>query len=170
VKLIMVFMFFVVFFVCGTAQEGNTAAPSGYERVSWGTNIDAVAKHYPRGQKGRLGDELFYRQFKPSNAIARRNFAFKDNRLHVVSVSYDRRYIERCGLERLLFEQRKLHGAGRLDTTMAPQMVSWVWVHADTKVTLSYVPKRPDITVMLYEYLGVSPHAVTMQPAPVRHE
>lgn len=162
-------MIVAVVFVCVAAPEGRTAVLSGYERVTWGASINDVAKHYPRGQKGQLGGELFYRQFKPSTAIARRNFAFKDNRLHVVSVSYDRRYIEKHGLERLLAEQCKLHGKGRLDTVMAPQMVSWVWEHADTKVTLSYVPKRPDITVMLYEYSGVPAHVAAVQPAPVRY-
>ena len=151
---IVIVVILISLLVCASFSFASSV-PSGYERILWNSGIEKVAHKYPRGQTGKLGQEVFYRQLKPNVTIARRNFAFKNDRLHTVSVAYDRRYVEKKGIERLLAGQKKVFGEGVMDISQAPHMISCRWENRDTTVTFSYAPKRPDMTVIVYEMKGL---------------
>ena len=125
--------------------------PSGYENIAWNSGVEAVMAKYPKGQLGKLADELIYRQYKPNQQIARRNFAFKNGKLHTVSLTFDKRYVEKHGIEKLLAEHSKLYGEAEVDRSQAPHMISCVWQSDKTRISFAYAPKRPDMTVVIYE-------------------
>jgi len=124
----------------------------GYEKVDWSSTVESVQVKYPRGQINRLAGEVIYRQFKPSKQISRRNFAFKKGFLRTVSVTFDKQYVVNQGIEKLFQGFIEKYGEGVMDGSQAPYMISYMWHGRDTKVTFSYAPKRPDMTVILYEY------------------
>jgi len=131
-------------------SEAVTIRP-GYEKVLWDSAVESVISKYPRGQLGKLAEEVVYRQYKPSPTIARRNFAFSKNKLHTVTVVYEKRYIEKYGIEKLLGDYSKRYGDGLMDAAQAPHMISCSWQSDNTRILLSYAPKRPDMTVIIYE-------------------
>jgi hypothetical protein len=131
------------------SDAGNI--PDSYEKVSWDSSVKSVVAKYPQGRLGKLAEELIYRQYKPNAQIARRNFAFREGKLHTVTVTYEKRYIEKHGIERLLQMHSKRYGEGVMDASQAPHMISWSWQSASTRILFAYAPKRPDMTVMIYE-------------------
>lgn len=134
----------------GGAAHAGTLFP-GYDRLGWNTDVEQVMKRYPRGQVARLGDEIIYRQQRPTSAIASRSFSFRDGGLRMVSVAFDRGYVAKLGIEHLLAAQVKLFGVGTMDRTQAPHLLNYVWEGNGTRITFGYVPKRPDMTVIVHE-------------------
>lgn len=135
--------------VAMSSEAGTTH--SVYEKLAWDSSIKSVIARYPRGQIGKLAEEVVYRQYKPSPQIARRNFAFSKDKLHTVTVVYEKHYIEKYGIEKLLRDYSKRYGDGVMNTSQAPHMISCSWQSGDTRVQLAYAPKRPDMTVIIYE-------------------
>ncbi len=124
---------------------------SGYENLGWNDGFSRVYNKYPGGQMMKFGGEAVYKQQKPTKSIARRSFGFKDGKLHAVSVTYEKSYVKRIGIERLLSELKRKLGEGTMDRSLAPHMIRYIWDGIDTKITFAYAPKRPDMTVIMYE-------------------
>ncbi len=124
---------------------------SGYESLGWNDGFSRVYNKYPGGQMMKFGVEAVYKQQKPAKSIARRSFGFKDGKLHAVSVTYEKNYVKRIGIERLLSELKRNFGEGTMDRSLAPHMIKYIWDGIDTKITFAYAPKRPDMTVIMYE-------------------
>jgi len=129
------------------------AAPlfAGYGKQPWGADMKSVAKVYPKGTLSKLGTQDVYKQLKPSGEIKQRSFAFAGNKLVAVSVTMDPAYVKKNGIEKLLEKQKKLYGDGVIDRTGAPHMVTYRWQDQSTKITFAYAPKRPEMTVLMYE-------------------
>lgn len=125
--------------------------PSGYEKLDWNTGFSEVKNIYRHGQMAKLGEEVIYKQNKPTHEVARRNFGFRNGRLHTVSITFNKGFIEKKGIEQLLIEQKKKFGEGVMDRSQAPHMINYVWEGGDTKITFAYAPKRPDMTVIIFE-------------------
>lgn len=125
--------------------------PSGYEKVAWNSSVETVRINYPRGQISKLADAIIYRQYKPINKILRRNFAFKEGLLHTVSLTYEKQYVVKQGIEKIFQDFVRSYGEGKMDSSQAPHMISYVWQENGTKISFSYAPKRPDMTVMIFE-------------------
>lgn len=150
--------FIVVMFACllgWVTYACSSTISAGYENLGWGTGIAQVLKKYPRGQMARLGAEIIYIQHKPAKGIARRNFAFSDGKLHAITLTFDKVYVEAIGIERLLDAQKQKFGDGIMDRTQAPHMISYIWEGADTRITFAYAPKRADMTMIMYEQKSV---------------
>jgi len=131
---------------------------SGYENLAWNTGFSRVYKKYPGGQMTRFGDEGVYKQQKPTKSIARRNFGFKNGKLHAVSITFEKGYIQAKGIGKVLSDQKSNFGEGVMDRSLAPHMIKYVWDGIDTKITFAYAPKRPDMTVIMFEEKGkISP-------------
>ena len=78
-------------------------------------------------------------------------FFFAADKLVTVSVTLDPDYVKKNGIEKLLAKQKKLYGEGVIDRSGAPHMVTCIWQDQSTRVTFAYAPKRPDMTVLMYE-------------------
>lgn len=124
---------------------------AGYGKQSWGAGINRVTKAYPKGKLAKLGTQDVYKQLKPSSEIKQRTFAFASNGLVAVSVTMDPAYVKKNGIEKLLAKQQKLYGQGMIDRTGAPHMVTYRWQDQSTRITFAYAPKRPEMTVLMYE-------------------
>ena len=135
---------------CAAAASGGSTL-SGYEKLGWNAEFAQVVKRYPRGQMAKLGEEVIYKQIRPSKEIARRSFGFRNGKLHAVAVTLEKRYVERRGIERILSEQIKFFGEGNMDRSKAPHMINYIWEGADTRIIFAYAPKRPDMTVIMFE-------------------
>lgn len=140
-------LFFIIFVVAGFAGT----IPSGYEKIKWGTHFSYVYKKFPRGQLTKLGETVVFKQQNPTKKIARRNFAFTNGNLSAVSITFEKKYVETIGIEKLLDQQIKAFGQGVMDRLKAPHMINYVWQGADTRITFAYAPKRADMTVLIYE-------------------
>jgi hypothetical protein len=129
------------------------AAPlfDGYGKQPWGASIKSVAKAYPKGKMAKLGNQEIYKQVNPSKEIKQRTFAFAEKKLVAVSVTMAPEYVSKNGIEKLLEKQKKLYGDGLIDRTGAPHMVTYRWQGQGTRVTFAYAPKRPEMTVLMYE-------------------
>jgi len=129
------------------------AAPlfGGYGKQPWGAGIKSVTKAYPKGKMAKLGNQDIYKQVNPSKEIKQRSFAFASNKLVAVSVTMDPGYVNKNGIEKLLGKQKKLYGDGLIDRTGAPHMVKYTWQDQGTRITFAYAPKRPEMTVLMYE-------------------
>jgi 5-formyltetrahydrofolate cyclo-ligase len=129
------------------------AAPifGGYGKQPWGASIKSVTRAYPKGKLAKLGSQDVYKQIKPSREIKQRTFAFAAEKLVAVSVTMDPEYVTRNGIEKLLKTQQKLYGEGQIDRTGAPHMVKYSWQDQQTRITFAYAPKRPEMTVFMYE-------------------
>lgn len=125
--------------------------PPGYEKLRWDTKLATVATRYPHGITARLGDEVVYRQQRPDKTIFRRNFAFREGKLHTVVVTFEKRYVEKKGIEHILRELEKQLGEGSMDRSRAPDMITTIWEGNGSRITFSYAPRRPDMTVIMYE-------------------
>jgi hypothetical protein len=132
-------------------SEASSAWLKGYEAATWGSSVESIIARYPKGHLGKMADEVIYRQFNPTARIARRNFAFNSGKLHTVTVIYAQKHIEKYGIDKLLQDFNRLHGEGVMDVSQAPHMLSCTWEAGEIKVTLAYAPKRPDMTVAIYQ-------------------
>jgi hypothetical protein len=110
-----------------------------------------VAKAYPKGKIAKLGTQDIYKQSKPAGDIKQRTFAFVGNKLVAVSVTMDPAYVTKTGIEKLMAKQKALYGEGVIDRTGAPHMVTCRWQDQSTKITFAYAPKRPEMTVLMFE-------------------
>lgn len=124
---------------------------AGYGKLKWGADAKSVAKAYPKGKMAKLGAQDIYKQLKPAKNIKQRTFAFSGNRLVAVSVTMDPDYVKKNGIEKVLAEQQKLYGEGVIDRTGAPHMMTYRWQDQSTRITFAYAPKRPEMTVLMYE-------------------
>lgn len=124
---------------------------SGYGKVKWGSDPKTVSKVYPKGKMSKLGVQDVYKQLKPSREIKQRSFAFTDGKLVAVSVTYDPEHVQKTGIEKLLAAQQKQYGEGAMDRSGAPHMITYRWQKSATKITFAYAPKRPEMTVIMYE-------------------
>lgn len=124
---------------------------AGYGKLKWGSDIKSVSKAYPKGKMAKLGAQDIYKQIKPAKNIKQRTFAFSGNRLVAVSVTMDPDYVKKNGIEKVLAEQKKLYGEGVIDRTGAPHMMTYRWQNQATRITFAYAPKRPEMTVLMYE-------------------
>jgi hypothetical protein len=136
-------------FFAATVFSGTI--PSGYENLTWNADFAMVVKRYPRGQSVRMGEEVIYKQLRPDGSILRRNFAFREGKLHAVSITFDKRYVEKKGIENILEERIKQFGEGSMDRSLAPYMLNYIWEGNGSRITLAYAPTRPDMTVIMYE-------------------
>lgn len=125
--------------------------PSGYAGIPWGADYHQVMRAFPNGSLGKIGDQIVYKQTKPNREMRQRTFAFSENRLVAVSVSFDGAYVKKIGLEKLLDAHRKSYGKGTIDRSNAPHLVSSIWESDTTRITLAYAPKRPEMTVVIFQ-------------------
>lgn len=139
----------LIFLLASTAFAAQLYA--GYGKQPWGASIKSVQKAYPKGKLSKLGAQDLYKQLKPSSEIKQRSFAFAANKLVAVSVTMDPLYVKKNGIEKLLAKQKKLYGDGLIDRTGAPHMVKYSWQNQSTRITFAYAPKRPEMTVLMYE-------------------
>ncbi len=124
---------------------------AGYAGMKWGTDLHKVIKTYKNGNLGKLGEQVIYKQVNPNKEISQRTFAFQDNRLNAVSITFNAAYVTKTGIENLLAKHKKAYGEGTMDRSAAPHMISYVWEDAGTKITYAYSPKRPEMTVMMFQ-------------------
>jgi len=125
---------------------------NGYGGTTWGTDMAAVMKAFPKGQTAQShGGGAMYRQERPNNNIALRMFNFKDNKLSSVSVKFSEEYVQKAGIDNILAQHKKSYGEGKIDRSRAPHMVTYVWEGPKTRISFAYAPKRLDMTVMLFE-------------------
>jgi hypothetical protein len=124
---------------------------AGYGKHKWGADMKSVTRSYPKGKPAKLGAQDIYKQLKPSADIKQRTFAFKGDKLVAVSVTMDPAYVSKNGIEKLLDKQKKQYGEGVIDRTGAPHMVTYRWQDQSTRITFAYAPKRPEMTVLMYE-------------------
>lgn len=124
---------------------------AGYGKQPWGASLKSVKKAYPKGALSKLGKQDLYKQLKPSSDIKQRSFAFTADKLVAVSVTMNPDYVQKNGIETLLAKQKKLYGDGLIDRSGAPHMVTYRWEDQATKITFAYAPKRPEMTVLMYE-------------------
>ena len=123
----------------------------GYARNPWGTSSHKIIKDYQKGQMGKVGELVTYQQMNPNKEIRQRTFAFKDNKLSAVTVSFNADYIKKEGIENLLAKHKKAYGEGTIDRSKAPHMITYLWEDAKTRITFAYAPKRPDLTVLMFQ-------------------
>jgi len=124
---------------------------AGYGKQPWGASVKSVEKAYPKGTLSKLGTQDLYKQLKPSREIKQRSFAFTGNKLVAVSVTMDPAYVKKNGIEKLLAKQTKQYGDGVIDRSSAPHMVTYRWQDQSTRITFAYAPKKPEMTVLMYE-------------------
>ena len=124
---------------------------AGYGKQPWGASVKSVEKAYPKGKLSKLGTQDLYKQLNPSREIKQRSFAFTGNKLVAVSVTMDPAYVKKNGIENLLAKQQKQFGQGDIDRSGAPHMVKYLWQDQSTRITFAYAPKRPEMTVLMYE-------------------
>jgi hypothetical protein len=147
-KLSLIFLLLTL--VC-SASVFAASTFDGYEKQPWGASIKSITKAYPKGKLSKLGAQDIYKQVNPSKEIKQRSFAFAANKLVAVSVTMNPEYVSKNGIERLLARQKKLYGEGDVDRSSAPHMVSYRWQSKGTRITFAYAPKKPDMTVLMYE-------------------
>ncbi len=124
---------------------------AGYAGTRWGTDMHAIMKSYPKGEMAQLGGQVLYKQKAPNKEMRQRTFAFRENRLTAVTVTFNPEYVKKAGIENLLKKHKKAYGAGAVDNSSAPHMVTYRWEDASTKITFAYAPKRADMTILMYE-------------------
>jgi hypothetical protein len=135
----------------GTVPVFAAGLFAGYGKTPWGAGIKAVTKTYPKGKMAKLGPQDLYKQTNPTGEIKQRSFAFTDGKLAAVSVTLNPVHVTKNGIEKLLAQQKKLYGPGQMDNSSAPHMVTYRWQDDKTKITFAYAPKRPEMTVLMYE-------------------
>jgi hypothetical protein len=123
----------------------------GYAGNPWGTSSHKIIKDYLKGQMGQVGELVTYQQKNPNKEIRQRTFAFKDNKLNAVTVSFNADYIKKEGIEKLLAKHKKAYGEGTMDRSKAPHLITYLWEDAKTRITFAYAPKRPDLTILMFQ-------------------
>lgn len=145
-----IFLFcLLTFLLAAVASAAQLFA--GYGKQPWGASIKSVKKAYPKGTLSKLGTQDLYKQLKPSSEIKQRSFAFTANKLVAVSITMNPAYVQKTGIEKLLAIQKKQYGDGLIDRSGAPHMVTYRWQDQSTRITFAYAPKRPEMTVLMYE-------------------
>ena len=142
-------VFLLTFLLAATAFAAQLFA--GYGKQPWGASVMSVSKAYPKGTLAKLGAQDAYKQIKPSREIKQRTFAFAADKLVAVSVTMDPAYVTKNGIEKLLAKQKKQYGDGVIDRSGAPHMVKYLWQDQSTRITFAYAPKKPEMTVLMYE-------------------
>jgi hypothetical protein len=140
----------IAFFSLGTVSWGADLFP-GYANSPWDTEIDTIMKTYPKGTLGKLQDQVIYKQLQPSKELRQRTFAFRDNKLVAVTVSFAPDFVSKTGVNHLMAIHQKTFGTGQLDRTNAPHLLSYVWENGKTKITFAYTPEKLDYTVLLFQ-------------------
>jgi len=125
--------------------------PEGYAGIKWGSDFHRVIKTFPKGELKEFGSELVYKQTKPDKTLAQRLFAFREGKLYAVTIKFNASHVQKTGLEKIVRQQIRKLGEGKLDNSGAPHMIKYVWEGNKTRITLVYAPKRPDMTVMMFE-------------------
>lgn len=123
----------------------------GYAGVPWGTTLHDVMRLFPKGNLAKINDQFLYRQFSPNRVIFLRTFVFKEERLTAVSIRFNPDYVDRTGVETILAKHRKVYGVGTMDRSRAPHLLTYTWETRRSRLSFAYAPKRPDMTIMLYE-------------------
>ncbi|HEY5975545.1 MAG TPA: hypothetical protein VIU41_12450 [Geobacteraceae bacterium] len=124
---------------------------AGYGKLAWGSGFHDVNKAYPKGEMSKLGTQDIYKQKAPAKEYKQRSFAFRDGKLYAVSLTFNPAYVKKAGIESLLAKQRKQFGEGVMDRSNAPHMMSYRWEDARTRITFAYAPKKPEMTILMYE-------------------
>lgn len=125
--------------------------PAGYSGLPWGTDYHRIIKSFPNGSLGRVGEQIVYKQTNPNREIRQRTFAFVNNALVAVSVSFNGDYVKKTGLEKLITMHQKSYGQGTVDRSNAPHLVSMIWESDQSRVTLAYAPKKPEMTIVMFQ-------------------
>ena len=141
----------IVLVLCMLSSAMAAGLFAGYAGTKWGSDMHAIMKSYPKGEMGQLGSQLLYKQKSPNKEMKQRTFAFRENRLAAVTVTFNSDYVKKTGIENLLKKHKKAYGTGTLDNSSAPHMVTYLWEDASTKIKFAYAPKRPDMTILMYE-------------------
>lgn len=149
-KIVVRFMLVVSLLGCVSAAFAAKIF-AGYGKMAWGTDFHQVVKAYPKGEMTKLGKQDVYKQKAPSKELKQRSFAFRDGKLAAVSLTFHPDYVKKTGIENLLARQKKQFGEGTIDRSGAPHMVSYRWEDAGTRITFAYAPKKPDMTILMYE-------------------
>jgi hypothetical protein len=123
----------------------------GYVTTPWGTDATKVMKSFPKGIMGRLHNQLIYKQLQPTKDIRQRSFAFHDNKLHAITISFAPAYVNKIGIENLLAKHQKQFGTGKMDRSNAPHLISCVWEDDTTRITFAYAPRKPEYTVLMFQ-------------------
>jgi hypothetical protein len=145
------FLLLLAFILCRTDLHAATIF-AGYAKTPWGADTRTVSKSFPKGKLSKVGPQDVYKQTEPNSEIRQRSFAFSPKKgLVAVSVTFKPGYVKKTGIENLLAKQKKLYGEGAIDRTGAPHMVTYRWQDAVTRITFAYAPKKPDLTIMIYE-------------------
>jgi hypothetical protein len=148
-KRLIVSIFCISALLCETASAAGLFP--GYAGVPWDTDVARITKTYKKGSLGTLHDQLIYKQLQPNKDIRQRSFAFKDNKLFAVTVSFSPDYVKKTGLENLLALHQKYYGTGQMDRRNAPHLISYIWENNSTKITFAYAPRKPEYTVLMYQ-------------------
>jgi hypothetical protein len=147
----LAFLLLLIFIFCQTDLYAATIF-AGYGKTPWGSNSRAVAKSFPKGTLSKLGPQDIYKQVEPNSEIMQRSFAFSPKKgLVAVSITFKPAYVNKTGIEKLLAKQKKFYGEGVIDRSGAPHMVTYRWQDAVTRITFAYAPKKPEMTIMIYE-------------------
>lgn len=141
--------FFLLALIPATVRAAGI--PNGYAGIPWGTDSHKIVKTYTNGTMGRMGEQLIYKQLQPNKEMRQRTFAFRDNKLVAVSVSFSAPYVKKTGLEKLLGLHQKAYGSGIMDRTNAPHLVSYIWENRTSKITFAYAPKKPEFTILMFQ-------------------
>lgn len=128
-----------------------TAFFPGYLKSPWDTEVARIMKSYPKGALGRLHNQVIYKQTQPSKDLRQRSFAFRDNKLYAVTVSYTPAYVQKIGIENLLATHQKNFGQGQMDRSNAPHLISYSWEDEKTKIIFAYAPRKPEYTVLMFQ-------------------
>ncbi|KAF0219499.1 MAG: hypothetical protein FD174_1959 [Geobacteraceae bacterium] len=147
---------FAISIILATLLVSATAAfPAGlfagYAGMKWGTDLHKVMNKYRNGNLGKLGDQVIYKQVKPNREMSQRTFGFKESGLNAVSVTFNAAYVKKTGIENLLAKHKKSYGEGVMDRSAAPHMITYVWEDGNSRITFAYSPRRPEMTVLMYQ-------------------
>jgi hypothetical protein len=145
----LLFLLLLTLFSATTLQAAQIF--TGYGKTKWNSDIKSVTKAYPKGKMAKLGAQDIYKQLKPSKEIKQRTFAFSEGKLVAVSVTLDPEHVKKNGIEKVLASQQKQYGEGAMDRSGAPHMITYRWQDNATRITFAYAPKRPEMTVLMYE-------------------
>jgi hypothetical protein len=148
-KRLTILIICISLFIGGTTWAAGLF--SGYAGMPWDADVTKVTKVYRKGSLGTLYDQVIYKQLQPNKDIRQRSFAFKDNKLFAVTVSFAPEFVNKIGLEHLLALHQKAYGTGQMDRRNAPHLISYIWENEATKITFAYAPRKPEYTVLMYQ-------------------
>ena len=123
----------------------------GYAGSPWETDIAAIIKAYPKGTLGKLNNQIIYKQAQPNRELRQRSFAFRENKLVAVTLSFSPEFVSKTGIEHLLAIHQKNFGPAQVDRTNAPHLLAYIWDNGKTKVTFAYMPGKLEYTVLMFQ-------------------